>query len=135
MFGDKKLFTELVWTPEERISTSDPRSSLTCKGRGTVKININNKFMTLHDCLYVPNITKNLVSLLDLCSKFITIVKDGTTFQLLSEKQVLLKGQIMNKLMMVNFNRSRTLLSKISTNYMWHQRLGHPGNQALKSLD
>ncbi|MBW0478764.1 hypothetical protein O181_018479 [Austropuccinia psidii MF-1] len=134
MFSDKKLFTELVRTPEERISTSDPRSSLTCKGQGTVKIDINNKLMTLHDFLYVPNITKNLVSLLDLCFKSITIVKDGTTFQLLSDKQVLLKGQIVNKLMTVNFNQPRTLLSKFFTNYTWHQRLGHPGNQALKSL-
>ncbi|MBW0541600.1 hypothetical protein O181_081315 [Austropuccinia psidii MF-1] len=32
IFRDKKLFIELVWTPEERIATSDPRSSLTCKG-------------------------------------------------------------------------------------------------------
>ncbi|MBW0552703.1 hypothetical protein O181_092418 [Austropuccinia psidii MF-1] len=134
MFSDKKLFTELVQTPEEKISTSDPRSSLTCKGRGTVKIDINNESITLHDCLYVPNITNNLVSLLDLCSKSITIIKDGTTFQLLNDKQVLLKGQIVNKLMTVNFNQPRTLLSKISTNYTWHQRLGHPGNQALKSL-
>ena len=113
MFSDKKLFTELVRTPEERISTSDPRSSLTCKGWGTVKIDINNESMTLHDCLYVPNITKNLVNLLDLCSKSITIIKNGTTFQLLNDKQVLLKGQIVNKIMTVNFNQPRTLLLKI----------------------
>ncbi|MBW0483823.1 hypothetical protein O181_023538 [Austropuccinia psidii MF-1] len=134
MFSDKKLFTKLVWTPEERIATSDPRSSLTCKGWGTVKIDINNESMTLHDCLYVPNITKNLVSLLDLCSKSITIIKNGTTFQLLNDKQVLLKGQIVNKIMTVNFNQPRTLLLKIPTSYTWHKRLGHPGNQALKSL-
>ncbi|MBW0488997.1 hypothetical protein O181_028712 [Austropuccinia psidii MF-1] len=134
MFSDKKLFTEFVQTPEERIATSDPRSSLTCKGQGTVKINVNNESMTLHDCLYFPNITKNLVSLLDLCSKSITITKNGTTFQLLNDEQVLLKGQIVNRLLTVNFNQPRTLLSRISTSYTWHQRLGQPGNQALKSL-
>ncbi|MBW0590482.1 hypothetical protein O181_130197 [Austropuccinia psidii MF-1] len=77
MFSDEKLFTELIRTPEERISTSDPKRSLVCKGRGTVQIDINSKSMILQNCLYVPNIAKNL---------------------------------------------------------SWHQRLGHPGSQELKSL-
>ncbi|MBW0470937.1 hypothetical protein O181_010652 [Austropuccinia psidii MF-1] len=134
MFSDENLFNKLALTSEERISTSDPGSSLTCKGQGTVKINIKNESLTLHNFLYVPNITNNLVSLLDLCSKSITIIKNGMTFQLPNDEQVLLKGQIVNKLMTVNFNQPRTLLSKISTNYMWHERLRHPENQELKSL-
>ncbi|MBW0498455.1 hypothetical protein O181_038170 [Austropuccinia psidii MF-1] len=134
MFSDKSIFTELIFTPEEKIATSDPRRNLTCKGKGTVKIEVNKKLLTLHNCLYVPNITKNLVSLLELCTKLITIEKTGATFQLLNNNQVLLKGQIINKLMYVSFNRPKTLLSKIASDPIWHLRLGHPGNQVLKSL-
>ncbi|MBW0492661.1 hypothetical protein O181_032376 [Austropuccinia psidii MF-1] len=129
MFSDKNVFTKLVLTPEERDATSKPRSSLTCKGQGTVTIDIRNELLTLHNFLYVPNITKNLVTLLDLCAKSITIIKNVTTFQLLNDKHVLLKGQIVNKLMTVIFNQQRTILSQFSANYTWHQRLGHPGNQ------
>ncbi|MBW0542269.1 hypothetical protein O181_081984 [Austropuccinia psidii MF-1] len=134
MFSDKSIFTELILTPEEKISTSDPRSKLTCKGKGTVKIEVNKKLLTLNDCLYVPNITKHLVSLLELCTKLITIEKMGATFQLLNDNQVLLKGQIINKLMYVSFNQPKTLLSRLAPDPLWHLRLGHPGNQVLKSL-
>ncbi|MBW0485030.1 hypothetical protein O181_024745 [Austropuccinia psidii MF-1] len=64
MFSDKSIFTELILTPEEKIATSNPRSNLTCKGKGTVKIEVNKKLLTLYNCLYVPNITKNLQNLL-----------------------------------------------------------------------
>ncbi|MBW0552465.1 hypothetical protein O181_092180 [Austropuccinia psidii MF-1] len=134
MFSDKSIFTKLIITPEEKIATSNPRSNLTCKGKGTVKIEVDKRLLTLYNFLYVPNITKNLVSLLELCTKLITIQKTDATFQLLNDNQVLLNGQLINKLMCVSFNRPRTFLSKLAPNPLWHLRLGHPGNQVLKSL-
>ncbi|MBW0482496.1 hypothetical protein O181_022211 [Austropuccinia psidii MF-1] len=134
MFSDKSIFTKLILTPEEKIATSNPRSNLTCKGKGTVEIEVDKRLLTLYNCLYVPNITKNLVSLLELCTKSMTIQKTDATFQLLNDNQILLNGQLINKLMCVSFNRPRTFLSKLAPNRLWHLRLGDQGNQVLKSL-
>ncbi|MBW0538939.1 hypothetical protein O181_078654 [Austropuccinia psidii MF-1] len=106
MFSDKSIFTELILTPEEKIATSNPRSNLTCKGKGTVEIEVNKVLLALFNCLYVPNITKNLFSLLELCTKSINIEKKGATLQLLNDNQVLLNGQIINKLMYHGFNHT-----------------------------
>ncbi|MBW0534367.1 hypothetical protein O181_074082 [Austropuccinia psidii MF-1] len=133
MFRDKSIFTEI--SPfSNKISTSDPESNLICKGQGTVKIKINNKLFTLKNCLYVPKITKNLASLLDFCNKSITITKDDNRFHLSQNGRVLLSGNIINKLMIVTFNQPKLFLTKGGESPPWHQRLGHPGNQVLKSL-
>ncbi|MBW0488227.1 hypothetical protein O181_027942 [Austropuccinia psidii MF-1] len=66
MFNDKEIFTELTSNHNKVIATSNPSSNLICKGRGTVKILINGKIFTLKDCLHVPKLARNLVSLLDL---------------------------------------------------------------------
>ncbi|MBW0484566.1 hypothetical protein O181_024281 [Austropuccinia psidii MF-1] len=105
MFSDKSIFTELILTPEEKIVTSNQRSNLTFKGKGTIEIEFNKRLLTLKNCLYVPKITKNLVSLVELCTKSITIQKTGATFQLLNDNQFLLNGQIINKLMYIGTPR------------------------------
>ncbi|MBW0538230.1 hypothetical protein O181_077945 [Austropuccinia psidii MF-1] len=133
MFRDKSIFTEIS-SFSNKISTSDPESSLICRGQGTVKIKINNELVMFKNCLYVPKITKNLVSLLDLFDKSITITKDNNQFHISQSRQVLLSGHIINKLMVVTFNQPKSFLTKGGEDPPWHQRLGHPGNQVLKSL-
>ncbi|MBW0537693.1 hypothetical protein O181_077408 [Austropuccinia psidii MF-1] len=133
MFRDRSIFT--VISPfSNKISTSDPESNSICRGQGTVKIEINNKPVTFKNCLYVPKITKNLVSLLDLCDKSITITKNNNKFHISQSGQVLLSGHIINKLMIVTFDQPKSFLVKVGEDPPWNQRLGHPGNQVLKSL-
>ncbi|MBW0476331.1 hypothetical protein O181_016046 [Austropuccinia psidii MF-1] len=133
MFCDKSIFTER--SPfSNKISTSDPESDLICRGQGKVKIKINNQLFTLKNFPYVPKITKNLVSLPYFCNKSIRITKAKYWFHLSQRSQVLLSGHIIKKLMIVTFNQPKSFLTKMGENPPWHQRLGHPGNQVLKSV-
>ncbi|MBW0562211.1 hypothetical protein O181_101926 [Austropuccinia psidii MF-1] len=134
MFHDKNIFTELKMLFDEKIVTRNPKSNLVCKGRGTVEILINDKLIKLKDCLYVPEIMRNLVSLLELCNKSITITTKNKSFHLSQNNQILLSGHIINKLMIVTFDHPSSFLTKIKNTPPWHQRLGHPGNHVLKSL-
>ncbi|MBW0548814.1 hypothetical protein O181_088529 [Austropuccinia psidii MF-1] len=134
MFHNKNLLTTLTPNTYEKIATSDPESQLMCKGRGTVTIAVNNNPITLYNCLYVPRITRNLVSLLELCTESITIKRQGTIFYLLKNDHVLLSGNIINKLMIITFSQPSSLLTKTILNAPWHLCLGHPGNHILKSL-
>ncbi|MBW0495007.1 hypothetical protein O181_034722 [Austropuccinia psidii MF-1] len=133
MFHNKNLFTTLTPNTDEKIATSNPASQLMCKGRGTVTIVVNSKAITLYNRLYVPRITRNLVSLLKLCMESITIKRQGTIFHLLKGDHVLLSGNIINKLMIVTFSQPSSLLTLIPKS-PWHLCLGHPGSHILKSL-
>ncbi|MBW0469566.1 hypothetical protein O181_009281 [Austropuccinia psidii MF-1] len=77
MFHNREIFTKLDLSLNRKITTSDPNSNLICKGHGTVEIMINDKPFVLENCLYVTDLTKNLVSLLDLCHKRITITRNN----------------------------------------------------------
>ncbi|MBW0538151.1 hypothetical protein O181_077866 [Austropuccinia psidii MF-1] len=109
MFNNRSLFSNFTESSDESISTSNPSSSLICKGQGTVKIIINNSPLTFLNCLYVPKLTKNLASLLDLCKPPITITRNGSTFELLHDKQIFLSGQLINKLMVVFFDQPKII--------------------------
>ncbi|MBW0580184.1 hypothetical protein O181_119899 [Austropuccinia psidii MF-1] len=134
MFHDERVFTKLDLNANRKITTSDPNSNLICKGHGTVEIIINNQTFVLKDCLYVPSLTKNLVSLLDLCYEPITITRDNSLFHLSQNNQTILSGKLINKLMIVKFNLPTSFLAEHIHNVPWHHRLGHPGNNVLKSL-
>ncbi|MBW0461705.1 hypothetical protein O181_001420 [Austropuccinia psidii MF-1] len=134
MFHNKSFFTTLTPNTDKKIATSDPASQLMCKGRGTVTIVVNNNPITLYNCLYVPRATRNLISLLKLCTESITIKRQGTIFHLLKNDHVLLSGNSINKLMIVTFSQPSSLLTKTIPNAPWHLSLGHPGSHILKSL-
>ncbi|MBW0527519.1 hypothetical protein O181_067234 [Austropuccinia psidii MF-1] len=60
--------------------------------------------------------------------------KGNNHFQLSQSGQVFLGGHIINKLMIVTFNLQRLFLPKGGEYPPWHQMLGQPANQVLKSL-
>ncbi|MBW0548922.1 hypothetical protein O181_088637 [Austropuccinia psidii MF-1] len=120
MFHNKEVFMKLDLSLNRKITTSDPNSNLVCKSHVTVEIMINNKIFVLEDCLYVPDLTKNLVSLLDLCHKPITITRNNSSFQLSQNNSTILSGQIINNIMIVTFNQAVSLLTKQSHDDPWH---------------
>ncbi|MBW0540859.1 hypothetical protein O181_080574 [Austropuccinia psidii MF-1] len=135
MFHNKELFTDFVETDKLNISTSDPGSTLFATGRGTVTIEIENEIVSLANCLYVPNLSKNLISLLKMFSKSITIAKHDKSFSIENETKTILRGKITNNLMISDFSKCTTLLTTGSRiQPCWHSRLGHPSNQTLKSM-
>ncbi|MBW0542480.1 hypothetical protein O181_082195 [Austropuccinia psidii MF-1] len=134
MFHDINLFKDLTLNSDEEIATSDPSSNLLCKGQGTVEISVDNKLFKLENCLYVLRLTRNLVSLLDICSKPITITRNGSSLFLSKQNQLFLGGGIINKLMIVTFDQPSAILTNMSEKTPWHAQLGHPGDQVLKTL-
>ncbi|MBW0523127.1 hypothetical protein O181_062842 [Austropuccinia psidii MF-1] len=89
--------------------------------------------LTLKNCLFVPNLTCNLVSLLELFKDRLTIAREGKFFSLESSRIPALKGTIQNNLMVLNFTVPKALITKNSEN-IWHNRLGHPGTMSLKTM-
>ncbi|MBW0512781.1 hypothetical protein O181_052496 [Austropuccinia psidii MF-1] len=134
MFNDKRLFTNFIKTEELKIATSNPTSSLISTGKGTVTIMMDNNKLSLQNCLYVPNLSKNLISLLQLFEGSITINKENGKFKIIKESAIILEGQISNNLMISNFTNYAALQTTVRSGTCWHSRLGHPSNQVLKSM-
>ncbi|MBW0530767.1 hypothetical protein O181_070482 [Austropuccinia psidii MF-1] len=129
MFNNEKLFANFIEMKELKIATSNPTSSLISAGKGTVTIITNNNKLILQNCLYVPNLSKNLISLLQMFEGSITIHKENEKFKITKENATILEGQILNNLMISNFTNYAALLTTV------HSRLGRPSNQVLKSMD
>ncbi|MBW0469346.1 hypothetical protein O181_009061 [Austropuccinia psidii MF-1] len=135
MFKNKELFSSFVETKSLNISTSDPTSNLITTGQGTVSIITKDTAFTLCNCLYVPNLSTNLVSLLQMFKNSITIHKEDKKLRIIKNNNLILSGKISNRLMISDFTKHATLLTNINTQPCWNTRLGHPSTQTLKSID
>ncbi|MBW0555084.1 hypothetical protein O181_094799 [Austropuccinia psidii MF-1] len=126
------MFTNLKRSSPFIISTGDPTSNLFAEGTGSVNITINGKTLTLENCIFVPKISHNLISLLELFKNAITIEKlSSDRFVIKQSNEEILFGKISNRLMTVQHEPIKALIS-IGT--LWNQRLGHPSNQVVKML-
>ncbi|MBW0514704.1 hypothetical protein O181_054419 [Austropuccinia psidii MF-1] len=114
-------------------STGDASSSLLAEGIGTVNIICSGTPLTLKNCLFVPSLTCNLVSLLKLFKDKLTIAKEEKFFSLESSKIPALKGTTQNNLMILNYTVPKALITKNPKN-IWHYHLGHPGSIPLKTM-
>lgn len=128
MFHNPDKFENLKSCAPWPVTTGDEQSQLLAEGRGDVTITIDEITHHLSDCLFVPKLKQNLIALLPLIKKSISINREGKIFQILDGKKTLLKGNIANRLMVVNF-----IVPKIPRAYLasahsdiWHRRLGHP---------
>ncbi|MBW0508583.1 hypothetical protein O181_048298 [Austropuccinia psidii MF-1] len=126
------MFSFLQVTPSLNVCTGDMSSSFSTEGIGTVSIICGKQTHTLTDCLYVPKLNCNLISLLRLGHNNVTIHRKENHFSLLSGNQILFEGKIMNNLMKVDCLIAKALITQIPK--LWHQRLGHPGDQIIRSM-
>ncbi|MBW0535982.1 hypothetical protein O181_075697, partial [Austropuccinia psidii MF-1] len=133
MFNTREMFVDFKETPNVQVSTGDSSSSLWSNGIGTVNILCNGKCLSLKNCLYVPNLNQNLISLLELCQENISIKRSNNSFSLETNGTTILKGTIFNNLMRVDYTSPITL-STSSQHSTWHSQLGHPGAAPLKSM-
>ncbi|MBW0535433.1 hypothetical protein O181_075148 [Austropuccinia psidii MF-1] len=133
MFNNLKPLTSSLKTTNIRMATGDANSDLMALGIGTVEILSNNKTLTLKNCLYVPCLKFNLISLLELFKKELTVKREKDTFTLTSQGKEILNSKIINKLMISPYTIPTALLTS-SNNIPWHQRLGHPSPAVLKLL-
>ncbi|MBW0538052.1 hypothetical protein O181_077767 [Austropuccinia psidii MF-1] len=113
------------------VATGDPSSTLHGEGIGLVNLRINGSMIKLKGCLYVPQISKNLISLLQIFDKDVTICKlPANLFEIICQ-DIRITRRIADRLMVIDCNPPQ---SNLTTSYLWNQRLGHPSNQALKTL-
>ncbi|MBW0509046.1 hypothetical protein O181_048761 [Austropuccinia psidii MF-1] len=94
MFNNESFFLSLAKSVNIPISTGDINSTLIACGTVTVNIVCNNKTLSLYNCLYVPNLKCNLVSLLELFKKQLTIHQKDNKFVLESNNETILDGNI-----------------------------------------
>ncbi|MBW0536234.1 hypothetical protein O181_075949 [Austropuccinia psidii MF-1] len=136
MFNSIKPFVSSLKTISLTVTTGDAKSNLFAKGIGTIEIICNNKKLRLDDCLYVPKLKCNLLSMLKLFKKRISITRNKNKFVLETHNKILMSGKINNNLMYVDYKIPTCLLSKtIQQDEIWHNRLGHPSSKILKLLN
>ncbi|MBW0585819.1 hypothetical protein O181_125534 [Austropuccinia psidii MF-1] len=95
MFNNFQLFLSTLKPTSIQVATGDANSNLTALGIGTVRVISNNKALTFDNCLYVPRLKCNLISLLELV-KELTINHRDNTFNLMSQGKEILRGKIIN---------------------------------------
>ncbi|PLW15887.1 hypothetical protein PCANC_14257 [Puccinia coronata f. sp. avenae] len=120
------------------IKTEYPHDVLYAEGVGSVSVVINGNRMELEDCLYFPNILQQLISLVRLINKSITIKKDKDSFSIFDNTSLLFAGYIIDNLLHVPCSISpKALISKkdSTTPTIWHQRPGHPNDQVMKTMN
>jgi hypothetical protein len=136
MICDKLLFNNIV--PKNIIiKTGHKSNNLFAEGIGSVSVKVGGKKIQLHDCLFVPDISKQLISLVRLIKKSVTIEKNANRFVIRDGPFQLFSGYVANNLLHVPYSRLCVALSNIAkiSPYIWHQRLGHPGDQVMRSMD
>ncbi|MBW0484980.1 hypothetical protein O181_024695 [Austropuccinia psidii MF-1] len=136
MFNDKHFFDDLKYGTNMPISTGCNKSTLSETGTGTESvIDRNGTMWTLKECLYVPELTTNLVVLSQLA------------------EEVKIKGLVMHYEVYLNKKMSLAFFCNVTSgiletrvaiqrevkclntsNLLWHDRLGHMHNQGIKKL-
>ncbi|MBW0521420.1 hypothetical protein O181_061135 [Austropuccinia psidii MF-1] len=133
MFNNWNHFSTFKTIPLLKVSTGNASSLLTAEGIGSINILCNKTALTLENCLFVPNLTCNLVSLLELVQDKLTITQGKDKFSLESSKIPRLEGRVQNNLMLLDFSVPKTLITKEVRN-LWHNCLGYPGLLSLKTM-
>ncbi|MBW0471577.1 hypothetical protein O181_011292 [Austropuccinia psidii MF-1] len=133
MFNSKTFLISLRNSSPFSVTIGDSRSSLRAYGIGTVELYCKYQPLILNDCLFVPNLSCNLVSLLTLFERKVIINQVEERFTLESKDHILLEGKVINKLMHIDYTLPISLLT-INHQNLWHKTLGHPSSQVLKMM-
>lgn len=94
------------------------------------------KSLNLDDVLYVPNITKNLLSVSKLAADNNIFVEFDKNCCFVKEKltgKVILKGLLKNGLYQLSGTKGNPY-AFVSVKESWHRRLGHPNNKVLDKV-
>ncbi|MBW0527614.1 hypothetical protein O181_067329 [Austropuccinia psidii MF-1] len=133
MFYSKDVFCSFSNVAKFSIATGDSSSKYLAEGIGSVVVMVGPRRLTLTNCLYVPKLNCNLVSLMQLFRDKLTIIKSSNTFSLRTDDVVLFEGEIINNLMKINFSQPTSLLTT-TVDDLWHKRLGQPGKVPVRSM-
>ncbi|MBW0471261.1 hypothetical protein O181_010976 [Austropuccinia psidii MF-1] len=113
IFNSEAFFSSISKTSPMNVSTGDSGSSLRAKGVGTVTISCNNHLFTLNNCLFVPNLNCNLISLLEIFNGKLIINRTNNQFTLESNNSTIISGKIQNNLMKVEYQIPKSFTTKL----------------------
>ncbi|MBW0464975.1 hypothetical protein O181_004690 [Austropuccinia psidii MF-1] len=116
MFSSKKMVSSFKESLDIQASTGDSSSSLRAKAAGMVSILCHGKVLSLKNCLYVPKLNRNLISLLELCQDNMLIKRTENSFTLESDGNQILKGTIVNNLMQLAYYLPTALMTQSPIN-------------------
>ncbi|MBW0560560.1 hypothetical protein O181_100275 [Austropuccinia psidii MF-1] len=115
MFNTKEMFIAKITPTHIQISMGDTKSNLKAVNIGTAHILCNKKNIKLENALFVPELKCNLISMLELFKKQIKITKREDMFKLSDDKEEILSGRIINRLMIIEHKKPKNLLTKLGT--------------------
>ena len=103
----------------------------------------NNSVLVLHDCLFVPDSRKNLISISKLCNDSYSVSFNKTYVSIMKENEVVTCGTLVNNLYHFDCvviqidNVEKSLKRKetsINQTQLWHLRLGHINLKRIQRL-
>lgn len=130
---DPNQFQEISDHDGKNVLTVGNGEKLKILASGSTAINTCQKPLSLHDVSYVPQITKNLLSVSRLTVDNNIIVEFHSNHCFVKDKvtgKVLAQGTTKDGL--YQLNKSPTVF--ISLKESWHRRLGHPSSKVLEQV-
>ncbi|MBW0537005.1 hypothetical protein O181_076720 [Austropuccinia psidii MF-1] len=91
MFNSPKLFYKQFKKINSEVAIGDSNSQLLAQGIGTVQLGCEGQVLNLRNCLYVPKLKCNLISMLELFKDSLTIQQIDNPFSLISNNKTFLK--------------------------------------------
>ncbi|MBW0466001.1 hypothetical protein O181_005716 [Austropuccinia psidii MF-1] len=133
MFNSPKFFPNSFEEVKSKVATGDSQSNLLVHGTGNAELKCSGQILNLKKCLFLPKLKCNIISMLELFKDQLTIKQTNNSFFLSSKGEVLLEGEIYNRLMYITYDLPNALLTFVDGK-LWHCHLGHPGRAVLRNL-
>jgi hypothetical protein len=134
MVRDRSLFKDFI-NEKIDIKTGNPHSKLTAVGFGTASILTNGKVLELKNCLLVPSISQQLISLVRLIEDSIHISKKDDRFEISNNSGILLTGEIVDNLLHSSYSKVPSAFISTVDHTLWHNRLGHPKDHVMQLMN
>ncbi|CAB0016275.1 unnamed protein product, partial [Nesidiocoris tenuis] len=113
------------------ISVANQENSMRAKFQGTVE----GTNCSLHNVLYVPEVSKNLLSVPALTSTGAKVIFADDDVRVIKDDEVILEGQkTRNGLFEIKLGRDQAHLASENTNVIWHKKMAHLSEANLEKL-
>jgi hypothetical protein len=132
MVADKQLFANLDEREEGMINTSCGVNTLQIKGKGTISLKFRDITFQLHNVLYVPKITINLLSLCHLLLEQCTVNFSTNHFSVLKKGRPFLEGNYSHNLPVINLESTK-ISALLSSAELLHKSLGHVSYRRIQN--
>ncbi|KNZ45691.1 hypothetical protein VP01_78g1 [Puccinia sorghi] len=125
MVSDRQLFINLDEGEIGMINTSCGLSTLQIKGKGSIKTKFKDRIIVLHNVLFVPDITVNVISLRHLLLEQCQIDFYINHFTILKNNEPFLDGHYENNLPILKLEPVSSHSTHLSSGEIIHKSLGH----------